>query len=104
MFFFMLFFLNQTATTEIYTYSHTLFPHAALPICTLVFVAPHNLQTCDLGWDEVDNAALPVPGLAPNTLFRVIRIDATRLKLQLPDDDAVVVWKDRKSTRLNSSH
>src|SRR3546814_2811207 len=30
----MLFFFNDTATTEIYTYGHTLSLHDALPICT----------------------------------------------------------------------
>src|SRR3546814_12195774 len=33
MIFFFLFFLNDTAPTEIYTYGHTLSLHDALPIC-----------------------------------------------------------------------
>src|SRR3546814_19729903 len=34
------FFLNETATTEIYTYCHTLSLHDALPILTLI---PHSV-------------------------------------------------------------
>src|SRR3546814_14193781 len=47
--FFFFFFFNDTATTEIYTYGHTLPLHAALPICLAWRTARHNEISQSLG-------------------------------------------------------
>src|SRR5256886_7825080 len=70
--FFIFFFFNDTATTEIYTLSL----HDALPICERVDV---------------------VPELAPHE-----RIDAAGGLIEKQHRRGV--QRDRKSTRLNSSH
>src|SRR5258708_26663668 len=71
----MLFFFNDTATTEIYTLSL----HDALPICAVV---PAEMAI---------GARLVFPGVAP------VRSGAD-------DRRGRVSHRDRKSTRLNSSH
>src|SRR3712207_7868093 len=81
---YLIFFFNDTATTEIYTLSL----HDALPICLL-----HSA-----------NAAHQAPG--QTHLFR----RAPRRPLPLPGSTSCdppwseIINQDRKSTRLNSSH
>src|SRR3712207_7130359 len=76
------FFFNDTATTEIYTLSL----HDALPIC-LVFCLGAGLF-----WLSGDD--LPVwPAVVLFVLAAVAAVDLV-----------VVARRDRKSTRLNSSH
>src|SRR3712207_8903396 len=79
---FMFFFFNDTATTEIYTLSL----HDALPIF--------------LFW----SALMP----APRDAATVERVGALVTTTLLPLDDIArqekVCTRDRKSTRLNSSH
>src|SRR3712207_7021583 len=78
----MIFFFNDTATTEIYTLSL----HDALPIC---FRVPHPAR-------QVDGVALHPHGKA-------IRRQAEALQLVLQGLGSRRRI-DRKSTRLNSSH
>src|SRR3546814_18307379 len=77
------FFFKDTATTEIYTYGHTLSLHDALPISLaaahLNTVTEQNTPTREL------SASLP----SSEKMFIDFGFDPTR---------------DRKSTRLNSSH
>src|SRR3546814_15471406 len=42
----VVFFFNDTATTEIYTYCHTLSLHDALPICRLLPVPASAVVAC----------------------------------------------------------
>src|SRR3546814_2553043 len=50
----VIFFFNDTATTEIYTYCHTLSLHAALPICkSTLFKLITGKETPDGGTIEV---------------------------------------------------
>src|SRR3546814_20187224 len=87
------FFFNDTATTEIYTYGHTLSLHDALPI--------------SIGMAE----KLPARGSSGGAPGRgrgdrIVRGDGTTV------DRRAFLWqryrvesrRDRKSTRLNSSH
>src|SRR3712207_7245868 len=75
----LIFFFNDTATTEIYTLSL----HDALPIC--------------LAHTPVDHDQLAVRKERPLALFHLHR--------RMPIDDmAMLRVGDRKSTRLNSSH
>src|SRR2546429_4183683 len=78
MFFF--FFFNDTATTEIYTLSL----HDALPIFRPVL---------KMGTPLLKQVALPVT-----------RFDADLAALVTDMDDTMRALRDRKSTRLNSSH
>src|SRR2546430_11348056 len=77
--FYVFFFFNDTATTEIYTLSL----HDALPICPTVRVAGHY---------RAAPAILPV---TTNDLLGPARVYHAYVSAGL---------EDRKSTRLNSSH
>src|SRR3546814_12304632 len=98
------FFFNDTATTEIYTYGHTLSLHDALPISA---VAPK--QTAP--------APSPLPRLAQNPWMARYRCEPSQPSPpQVPTPEAhkshgatapaprTALTPDRKSTRLNSSH
>src|SRR3546814_11770190 len=76
------FFFNDTATTEIYTYLHTLSLHDALPIC----LPPDRPRRA--------RRLRPQPG---QEVRKAGRLPGHRGR---PGDRA----QDRKSTRLNSSH
>src|SRR5690554_8027295 len=80
---FIFFFFNDTATTEIYTLSL----HDALPIFTSINVRRSEQIDCTV--------LLVVEEYDPNTnAFKgVLQVQSSR-----------PVFKDRKSTRLNSSH
>src|SRR3712207_8570705 len=88
----LLFFFNDTATTEIYTLSL----HDALPICTGVAAVSDD-------WDEPlarKRGAQESGG--PAAEIRAVRDDGRRRV-----DDLQIAGRghrDRKSTRLNSSH
>src|SRR3712207_8419601 len=76
----MLFFFNDTATTEIYTLSL----HDALPISV----------------DQVPEATLTVDDVvAPTTVLLIVVVTTADL-VGAP----IAKYQDRKSTRLNSSH
>src|SRR3546814_11936233 len=124
------FFFNDTATTEIYTYRHTLSLHDALPIFQGVYdakadgfspggaslhncMSPHgpDAQT----FEKATIADLSKPDYIRNTMAfmfetrRVIRPTDAALSsatLQSGYDDAWAGLQKqiRKSTRLNSSH
>src|SRR3546814_16196485 len=89
------FLFNDTATTEIYTYGHTLSLHDALPSSTALipgFDDPSNPS--DKAIDARPNALILYnPGLDTGSKAATDKIAARR------DDDG-----DRKSTRLNSRH
>src|SRR5256885_10984799 len=91
----MLFFFNDTATTEIYTLSL----HDALPIFDLSPVG----QIFGLG----PQVAL-VSSYSSQPIVSEIKRTATGFplarSLEIKNSDKTSVEKDRKSTRLNSSH
>src|SRR3546814_18470639 len=105
------FFFNDSATTEIYTYLHTLSLHAALPICA-------DLSQCS----DQDLAAFARAHRedAYRELLRRYKTGVYRLIVkQIGDADeamdltqetfvsgfsALDRYEDRQSTRLNSSH
>src|SRR3712207_7186237 len=81
------FFFNDTATTEIYTLSL----HDALPI---YFTS-----------DFAKNDKLISQALGSNFKTRVIRCPGGQISWQKTEPlDDYLISKDRKSTRLNSSH
>src|SRR3712207_9020928 len=81
------FFFNDTATTEIYTLSL----HDALPICRL-------LRTEDRL--PVEDAAARVSALEN----RLPLLQEVAHRRHLEEHESGLAAKDRKSTRLNSSH
>src|SRR3712207_8798766 len=83
----MVVFFNDAATTEIYTLSL----HDALPISTCEqtsSVAVELASDKDLTKLVLEQAAVPVP----------------RGEVVETEDEALGAFRDRKSTRLNSSH
>src|SRR3546814_16803023 len=91
-YFLFLFVFNDAATTEIYTYLHTLSLHDALPIVVErhgggLPLADHRRQQRR---DDIDESTDRVGGVGQR--------HAT------DPQQRVAVWLDRKSTRLNSSH
>src|SRR3712207_9433981 len=78
---FIVFFFNDTATTEIYTLSL----HDALPICPDGIDFPDYLRRL---CREVVEGLSDAPG---------------RVQVEVEAEEEAV-WGDRKSTRLNSSH
>src|SRR3712207_7844018 len=80
----LIFFFNDTATTEIYTLSL----HDALPI----LVAMPQPMPPRPAWDAAVHRAQELLGLTPNIAFTAQAVGALAMEL------------DRKSTRLNSSH
>src|SRR3546814_16129930 len=102
MYFSWIFFVNDTATTEIYTYGHTLSLHDALPISLAsVNMSPKPLDMVSPSTSVPDRKATP-----SSTAEQV----AIRRRLWALRDLRVVLHiglssrTDRKSTRLNSSH
>src|SRR3546814_7043597 len=123
-----MFFFNDTATTEIYTYVHTLYLHDALPILLIGLNLETRIanQAADYvdrdgevqqsGAEDVAYAAMRPPARSANRPFT----DISELK-RLPAVDGRVyaalapyvcaaqtrpstAGRDRKSTRLNCSH
>src|SRR3546814_18823623 len=83
---FFVFFFNDTATTEIYTYLHTLSLHDALPIY------PDQAG----GAGRIAEQCAATAGAA---------VDADRAADRIAErQESAVDCRDRKSTRLNSSH
>src|SRR3546814_20451379 len=87
----LLFLFKDTATTDIYTYSHTLSLHDALPIST-GSVSARGRRRRRLDLRPGRSRCRPVGPF----LFEAVEF--------LPVLGAVAVARDRKSTRLNSSH
>src|SRR3546814_16558588 len=94
-------FFNDTATPGSYTYRHTRSLPDALPTCQLVLFhrqeidPPVDRHGFD-GTDEIPGVGRRDPLLAGDQRHRVRPFG--------PDDAVVVLPRDRKSTRLNSSH
>src|SRR2546430_13741133 len=83
---FLFFFFNDTATTEIYTLSL----HDALPIYRRV----HHGKIVEIPSLDVGEKGNPLAQRSPEISLVVLRIVARRC----------CTTRDRKSTRLNSSH
>src|SRR3546814_14851720 len=93
------FFFNVTATTEIYTYLHTLSLHDALPICSEL-VGCLRVELCLLVGDEGGDAR-PGAGQHADHQPQQAGPGGQPPVAQGPED---LPEGDRKSTRLNSSH
>src|SRR3546814_9817076 len=109
-----MFFFNETAYTETYTYCHTLALHDALPICQRRYgeiVDPEGAPPCQPGREghrgDGERQA--------ERLDQIVLFETERLKIGhgRDDEDAAAPRDhagrrthdgDRKSTRLNSSH
>src|SRR3546814_12358192 len=89
------FFFNDTATTEIYTYGHTLSLHDALPISRPRKAFPENVECFarPLGKPGLHHVADLVGSVERSVDFEVSHRIAVHFLIE-----------DRKSKRLNSSH
>src|SRR3546814_10992909 len=85
---YVVFFFNDTATTESYTYGHTLSLHDALPICEDAKLTPEKRAELLAKRQEIDRL-YPETDRATFDDFMAHMLHAL---------------KDRKSTRLNYSH
>src|SRR3546814_19728493 len=93
-------FFNDTATTEIYTYCHTLSLHDALPIYVdgEIAVAAEELAGAVERIDQPERAGPERRQAAARRLFLGDHRNIGGQRAQAGED------QDRKSTRLNSSH
>src|SRR3546814_13775750 len=103
----MIVFFNDTATTEIYTYCHTLSLHDALPISVLQGTEDHHLRPRP--GDEpghqrgpAERRTDPDGGGYGGGGLRGGRLHTRDRHVHLPARHRA--HADRKSTRLNSSH
>src|SRR3546814_15278420 len=101
----MLFFCNETATTQLYSYGHTLSPHDALPISRIAGVnIPDRKHTvialrAIYGIGKTRSKQICVAaGIDPTVQIRSLT-EGELEKLR-----SEIGKLDRKSTRLNSSH
>src|SRR3546814_13970463 len=103
----MIFFINDTATTEIYTYCHTLALHYALPILH------HGQGIQEIFYHRDDVYYVSIHGDPENFYPVVAGYDNEKgagagfgynLNLPMPHGSPESVFLDRKSTRQNSSH
>src|SRR3546814_11529245 len=77
--FFFFFFFNDTATTEIYTYCHTLSLHDALPIYRRSGLRPRRLLIRRLIRNAAsEDPARGVGGVAPTYVVRCARVAGPR--------------------------
>src|SRR3546814_12644294 len=98
------FFFNDTATTEIYTYVHTLSLHDALPILAAVLLAgPLGSAEVLVGAPFVLNWWTIALLFALGELLEV-PLESRGEAHSLTFTEIAFVIGDRKSTRLNSSH
>src|SRR3546814_15769165 len=100
----VLFFFNDTATTEIYTYCHTRSLHDALPISTNAV----SVRAFEQAFAHADDSrAMPVPYLVKEGLDypgMPTRYGTRALADARPVTGPGFPYvEDRKSTRLNSS-
>src|SRR3546814_15501353 len=103
----VVFFFNVTATTEIYTYIHTLSLHDALPIFGLPRGAASNQGHPSFPF--VLSLSKHRPSLAAlETRAALRQAQGERafspVALEGEKGEALKILLDRKSTRLNSSH
>src|SRR5258707_5277014 len=90
---YLLFFFNGTATTEIYTLSL----HDALPIYMIGLATVGKARTLLAMGRIVDADTVASATSVPTTFFYVVQHDNNTARQQNG------VFRDRKSTRLNSS-
>src|SRR3546814_11540301 len=108
--FYSFFFFNDTASTEIYTYGHTLSLHDALPICTPEVSINGNLGLVHSRMGDFPNApnTIRLPNgtivRGPDTYNAKGNDLPNAPKLTANLSATYVIPSDRKSTRLNSSH
>src|SRR3546814_3164979 len=107
-------FFNYAATTESYTYLHTLALHDALPICDLGAGGVITAACPPDGW-ELEGLAL-AQGLRLMLIahqgsaferrnnFAAKQVEHERTNITGTKVLAGTIRRDRKSTRLNSSH
>src|SRR3546814_16524061 len=109
----MYFFFNDTATTEIYTYGHTLSLHDALPICRLqaasIEVDDEGVETTDVaqGLDDVRRraAAASQDGADTGQQFtRIERLAEIVVGPEFEDDDAVGIVDFRRPQQERKGH
>src|SRR3546814_16516318 len=97
------FFIKMTATTEFYTYLHTLSLHSALPILTLI---THGMGS--MAWPFALATAAVASLLSADAVARSMRSQSPAARMGASYAAAFIGFKlgilDRKSTRLNSSH
>src|SRR3546814_19887297 len=97
------FFFKETATTDSYTYLHTLSLHDALPILGQIYIPAVNWLQCMVmilavvGFGSSTNlaAAYGIAVTVTMLMTTILTFFVIRYKWR---------YKDRKSTRLNSSH
>src|SRR3546814_15155547 len=94
------FVFNETATTEIYTYGHTLSLHDSLPISVRAMVGGTDYVASNY---NRATQAVRQPGSAWKLFVYMAALEAGyKVDDQLVDEPVTI--QDRKSTRLNSSH
>src|SRR3546814_14345958 len=99
----VVFFVNDTATPEIYTDGHTPSLHDALPSCTENTTGPEPkpiARSVAISRERADTAeymVLSAPNIAPTAMM-----PPTKYAMKL--SSLVNCLDDRKSTRLNSRH
>src|SRR3546814_17306842 len=105
------FFFNYTATTEIYTYGHTLSLHDALPICFQAFAPPPVAEPAPASAAAAEEEELLLSPAAemPAESTPASQPPEAEAAPQPPTRPAPSVATggtllDRKSTRLNTSH
>src|SRR3546814_16696474 len=95
----VIFFLNDSATTEIYTYCHTLSRHDALPILG------HRRQRERQILRELEKGTAVIPVMVGH-MYKDLdpRLTGAAGRSVLAHLIDLEARGDRKSTRLNSSH
>src|SRR3546814_1589952 len=109
----IVFFFNDTATTEIYTYWHTLSLHDALPIYFNVLLSANYVNVGGTGSQPEVREPFPaagtsIPGSGPGAFGNTVNdlrpfIESKNVR-ELVDNDILLLSGDRQSTRLTSSH
>src|SRR3546814_1634018 len=100
---------NDTATTEIYTYCHTLSLHDALPISRVDLKAlPAAIGSKRVSFGKAEDMERLL-GISPGSVTPLAAINAAPGSITVVVDEALaaagtVNVQDRKSTPLNSSH
>src|SRR3546814_16493847 len=109
---YLCFFFNDTATTEIYTYLHTLSLHDALPIYksydfTIGFGAETDTLDAEgriVATSDVRPTLADVEAVLPRFTGPIEQMPPAFSALKVDGRRAYDLARDRKSTRLNSSH
>src|SRR3546814_16438569 len=106
--FYIFFFFNDTATTAIYTYRHTLSLHDALPIGStpvMISITPLVSSPMSQSTAKPDAKLAPSQGATPDGVHRTLTHRARPFGKQASGSRVrELSVEDRKSTGLNSSH